>query len=312
MNTKIGVISGFLGAGKTTLIRKLLSESLRKEKIILIENEFGEIGIDGRILKQTGIQIREINSGCICCTLAGDFSDALKEVIHKYKPDRILIEPSGVGKLSDILPICRRAALKGCGEISFCITVVNALKYKMYAKNFSEFFFDQIENASSIFLSRTQKIEASQLQDVVKSIREHNSKATVLTTPWEQISVNRIMQIAENGVPLLIRKEEMPEHHDHHDGHHHHHADETFQVWSVETPNLFSRDLLKSVLESLPKYGNVLRAKGLVALKEGGWLQFDYVPDERNVRETEPDFTGRICVIGENLDKPGLSALFQV
>lgn len=303
MDTKIGIISGFLGAGKTTLIQKMLKEAIPNEKVVLIENEFGEISIDGRILKQTGIQVREINSGCICCTLAGDFSDALKEVIHKYKPDRILIEPSGVGKLSDILPICRKIALRERGEVSFCITVVNALKYKMYAKNFSEFFFDQIENANTILLSRTQKIKSNQLQDVVKSIREHNPKAAILTTPWEQISADRIMQIAEKGVPILIKKDELSEHH---------HADEAFQVWSVETPNLFSCDLLESALESLPKYGNVLRAKGLVALKEGGWRQFDYVPDERNVRETEPDFTGRICVIGENLDKPGLAALFQV
>ena len=304
MGTIIGVISGFLGAGKTTLLQKLIKETMQNEKVIIIENEFGKIGIDGKILKQTGIQVREINSGCICCTLTGEFNDALKEVIRKYQPERILIEPSGVGKLSDILPVCHSIALKEESEVSFCITVVNALKYKMYAKNFSEFFFDQIENASSIFLSRTQKIEASQLQDVVKSIRERNPKATVLTTPWEQISADRMMQIAENGIPPLMKEEGLSEHH--------HHADETFQVWSVETPSLFSCKLLESALESLSQCGNILRAKGLVALKEGGWRQFDYVPGEMNLQKTEPDFTGRICVIGENLDKPGLAALFQV
>lgn len=304
MDTKIGIISGFLGAGKTTLIQKLLKVTRQNEKTIIIENEFGEIGIDGRILNQPGIQVREINSGCICCTLAGDFSDALKEVLRKYQPDRILIEPSGVGKLSDILPACSRIASEEKSEVSFCITVVNALKYKMYAKNFSEFFFDQIENASSIFLSRTQKTESSQLQDVVKSIREHNLKANILTTPWAQVSADRMMQIAESGKPPLIQEGELPTHH--------HHADEAFQVWSVETPNFFSCDLLNFALQQLPQYGNILRAKGLVPLKEGGWRQFDYVSGERNLKETEADFTGRICVIGKDLDKPGLAALFQV
>lgn len=298
MNTKIGIISGFLGAGKTTLIQKLLKGTLSNKKVVLIENEFGEVGIDGKILKQTGIKVREINSGCICCTLAGDFSNALQEVIHKYNPDQILIEPSGVGKLSDILLSCKEKA-----EINFCITVVNALKYKMYAKNFSEFFFDQIENANTIFLSRTQKAESNQLQDVMKSIRQHNPKAAILTTPWEQISADRMMEIAENGVPLLMKKEEL---------HNHHHADDIFEVWGLETPNLFSPDLLESALKLLPKYGIILRAKGLVALNNGNWCQFDYVPDEKNIQKAEPDFTGQICVIGENLDKPGLAALFQV
>ena len=298
MDTKIGIISGFLGAGKTTLIQKLLKETLSNKRVVLIENEFGEVGIDGKILKQTGVQIQEINSGCICCTLSGDFSNALQEVIHKYNPDQILIEPSGVGKLSDILPPCREKA-----EINFCITVVNALKYKMYAKNFSEFFFDQIQNANTIFLSRTQKAESNQLQDVVKSLRQHNPNAAILTTPWGQISANRIMEIAENGIPLLINKEEL---------HQHHHADDIFKVWSVETPNLFSLDLLESALQLLPKYGSILRAKGLVPLKDGNWCQFDYVPDEKSIQKAEPDFTGRICIIGENLDKPGLTALFQV
>ncbi len=304
MDTKIGIISGFLGAGKTTLIQKLLKKAMQNEKVVIIENEFGEIGIDGRILKQAGIQVREINSGCICCTLAGDFSDTLKEVLRKYQPSRILIEPSGVGKLSDILPACSRIASKEKSKVSFCITVVNALKYNMYAKNFSEFFFDQIENAKTIFLSRTQKIELSQLQDVVKSLREHNPKAAILTTPWEQISADTMLQISESGIPPLIQENGLPEHH--------HHGDEAFQVWSVETPNSFSCHLLDSALQLLPQYGNVLRAKGLVPLKEGGWCQFDYVSGERNFQRTEPDFTGRICVIGEKLDKQGLSKLFRV
>lgn len=304
METKIGVISGFLGAGKTTLIRKLLREIPQNETTVILENEFGEIGIDGKILQQDGVRVREINSGCICCTLAGDFSDALKEVIRKYQPDRVFIEPSGVGKLSDILPTCRRIALREQGKADFCVTVVNALKYQMYARNFSEFFFDQIENAAAILLSRTQQIEPDLLQDTIKDIRQHNPKAAILTTPWEQISAGQILRIAEKGAPPLIQKEELPKHH--------HHAGETFQVWSMETPHLFSRELLDRALKSLPKYGNVLRAKGLIARNEGGWCQFDYVPGEIRVQDAGPDFTGRICVIGENLDKPGLAALFQV
>lgn len=308
MGTKIGVISGFLGAGKTTLIKKFLDETLKNEATVLIENEFGEIGIDGRILKQTGVRVREINSGCICCTLAGDFRSTLKDVLRKHKPDRVLIEPSGVGELSEILPVCRKAALREGGEVSFCITVVDAMKYRMYSKNFSEFFYNQIENAGTVLLSRTQKASDQQLADAVKNIREHNPKAPVVTTPLEQIKADELLSIAEKGAPSLISQEELEdgEHHHHHDAH------DSFEVWSVETTRLFEPEKLDAALRALPQHGEVLRAKGILPIKNGAWCRFDYVPDEISQSETEPDFTGRLCVIGKGLDKAGLAGLFQV
>lgn len=307
MDTKIGVISGFLGAGKTTLIRKLLREALLNEKIVLIENEFGEIGIDGTILKRDGIKVREINSGCICCTLAGDFKAALKDVLHKYRPGRVLIEPSGVGELSDILPVCREIALKERDEVTFCITVVNPLKYRLYAANFSDFFFDQIKNAGMILLSRTRGMDADLLQGVEEELRVKNPNAPILTTPWEDVGASRILEIAEKGARPLIGRGELLS-----AAHHHEHAETApFESWSVETPQSYPREFLKSALCSLPQYGDVLRAKGIVATSADTWCRFDYVPDEISLEDTSPDFTGRMCVIGTELDKPGLSALFR-
>ena len=310
MASKIGIISGFLGAGKTTLIRKLLEESLSGEKVVLIENEFGEIGIDGTILKQTGIQVREINSGCICCTLAGDFSSSLKDVIRKYHPDRVLIEPSGVGRLSDILPVCRRTALREQGQISLCITVVDVQKYEVYRKNFAEFYLDQIEHAQTVLLSRTQKSAADQLANVVRDIREHNPKASVITTPWEQISGTEILSLAEKGRKPLINREEFE--HSEEEHHHSHHADEIFEVWGKETPRIYSVEELNECLRKLPECGTVLRAKGILPVQDGIWMQFDYVPEEVQQVEIKPDFTGRLCVIGKGLNKAGLDKLFQV
>lgn len=310
MNTKIGVISGFLGAGKTTLIRKLLRETLSSEKVVLIENEFGEIGIDGTILKQAGIQVREINSGCICCTLAGDFHSALKDVMRKYRPDRILIEPSGVGKLSDILSVCRKIALRESGRVTMSVTIVDARKYSMYSKNFAEFFFDQIDNAGTILLSRTQNIGTEALSKTVRDIRQRNEKAAVITTPWDLLSGDQLLATAEQENRMLLSKEEFEQAEEEH--HHHHDADQVFQVWSLETPRIFSRDELREMLKNLPNYGEVLRAKGILPVGDKAWAQFDYVPEEINLEEAQPDFTGRICVIGKDLNRAGLAELFQV
>nr|WP_319487319.1 GTP-binding protein [uncultured Caproiciproducens sp.] len=317
MQTKIDIISGFLGAGKTTLIQKLLSESLKGQKVVLIENEFGEIGIDGGILKQTGIQIREINSGCICCTLVGDFGAALSEVIGQYHPERILIEPSGVGKLSDVIKACQKVGLKEDIEVNLCIDVADATKYHMYSKNFGEFFNNQIEHAKTVVLSRTQKMDAEKLAAVVKEIQRHNPNAEIITTPWQELSGDKILSVAENSAAPLLNQDELYEHeyeyeHEHKHEHCHHNADEEFAVWSVQTPKVFRKDEIETLLEKLPDYGTVLRAKGIVPLAGGSWLQFDFVPDEVSSRNIEPDFSGRLCVIGKDLDKAGLAILFGV
>ncbi len=321
MQIKIDIISGFLGAGKTTLIKKLLSESLSGQKTVLIENEFGEIGIDGGILKQSGVQIREINSGCICCTLVGDFDSALKDVIHQYQPERILIEPSGVGKLSDVIKACAKIALKEDVEINLCFTVADATKYRMYSRNFGEFYINQIKNANTVILSRTQKLDAEKLAAVVKEIHQHNANAAIITTPWEELTGDRILAAAK-AAPLLSRTDlfeddhepchELELNHDCRQDHHHHSAEEAFEAWSVQTPKVFDRNEIEELLGQLPQYGTVLRAKGIVPLSDASWLQFDYVPEEISSREIAPDFTGRLCVIGNNLDKAGLSDLFEV
>lgn len=308
MATKIGIISGFLGAGKTTLIKKLLQADLGKTA--LIENEFGAVGIDGPILKQTGIRVREINSGCICCTLAGDFHAALKEVIRGYSPERILIEPSGVGRLSDILAACRKVALRENASLSLCAAVADAQKYRMYAKNFAEFFFDQIDNARTVVLSRTQTAPPERVAAAAEDIRGRNPKAEVVTTPWDELQAGELLRLLERGAPALLRRDEVLAEEEEH--HHHHHDEETFESWSAETPRAFGRAAVERALSELPRYGEVLRAKGIVPAGDGSWLSFDYVPGEAGVRETGPDFTGRLCVIGKGLDRAGLAALFGV
>ena len=324
MSAKIDIISGFLGAGKTTLMKKLLESKPASEKVVIIENEFGSVGIDGRLLKETGISVREINSGCICCTLAGDFSAALKDVIRKYTPDRVLIEPSGVGKLSDIRDSCRQVMARQDCEPGMCIAVVDVTKYAMYEKNFAEFFLDQIKNARTILLSRTQNASAELLESTVKSIQKHNPGANVVTTPWGQLSAEKILSVAEHKAANLIEndspsdKQLSPEgrrcgghgRHDHEHGHHH--ADEAFEVWSIETPKVFESDKIGEKLQRLAQYGTVLRAKGIVPAEGNQWIQFDYVPGEASQKETASDYTGRLCVIGQNLDKAGLAALFEV
>ena len=373
--TKIDIVSGFLGAGKTTLIKKLLKEALAGTQVVLIENEFGEIGIDGGFLKESGIKIREMNAGCICCSLVGDFGKSLKEVMEQYHPDRILIEPSGVGKLSDVMRAVNNAAVGTDMEMNSAVAVVDATKAKMYIRNFGEFFLNQIENAGTILLTRTDKASKEQIDEAVKLLREHNSKATIITTPLSELDGKVVLDTIEGNNDLqkemleevLAEKEEEGHHHHHHhhhdedhddhdededededdddddeddhDGHEHHHhhhhhegsgetadengvrhhhsehdADEVFGSWGMETPAKFTKERIEKCLEALgdsDKYGVVLRAKGMVPAEDGTWIHFDYVPEETNVRSGSADVTGKICVIGANLNDDSLDALFE-
>lgn len=377
MATKIDIISGFLGAGKTTLIKKLLKEAYADEQVVLIENEFGEIGIDGGFLKEAGIQIREMNSGCICCSLVGDFGTSLKEVVDKYHPDRILIEPSGVGKLSDVIK-----AVQGVqGDVDIVLnsytTVVDAKKCKMYMRNFGEFFNNQVEYAGAIIMSRTDIIDEKKAQQAMELLRGINAKAAIITTPIEKLDGKKILEVMEKPVSLeeeLMSEEEVcPEcghvhehgehhhhdhdhecgcghdheehehhhhdhdhecgcghdheehehhHHDHdhecgcghdHHDHHHHHADEVFTSWGRETIKKYTREVLEKMLEALSAsedYGIILRAKGMLPAEDGTWIYFDMVPEETEIREGAPEYTGRLCVIGSKLKEDKLAELF--
>ena len=330
--TKIDIVSGFLGAGKTTLIKKLLAEAYKGEKLVLIENEFGEINIDGGFLKESGIQISEMSAGCICCSLVGDFNKALKDVEAQFHPDRILIEPSGVGKLSDVI-VAVENTVKDVPEMKLnsFVTVADATKVKVYMKNFGEFYNNQIEAAGTIILSRTQKMTQEKLEAAVSMLREKNADAAIITTPWDELDGKAILSAIEK-VSLadeLLEKmraeheaDEHEHHHHHHDGeecddpacechHHHHHADDVFSSWGKETPKLYSKAALDDILTKLDSgdYGHILRAKGIVN-GEGGWLEFDYVPEEHEVRAGHPDYTGRLCVIGAELKEDKLAELF--
>ena len=378
--TKVDIISGFLGAGKTTFIKELISKVYSGEKMVLIENEFGEIGVDSRFMQDAGIEVTEMNSGCICCTLVGDFARALKQVVDTYHPDRIIIEPSGVGKLSDVAKAVSDMQEDAQIEVDSLITVVDGKKAKMYMKNFGEFFDNQIEYANTIVLSRTQMMDEAKLKECIELLREKNEEAAIVTTEWDKLSGDMIKAALEQGHDL---KKEMMElishmHHEHHDhehhhdhdhehhhdhdhGHHHHdhehdhdheehehhdhehhhdhgadctcgchdhdheehhhdhgcehhhHADEVFTSWGIETVHKFSRaeleDLLK-LLSMTQDFGTVLRAKGIVQTEEGGWLEFDMVPEETEIRDCKPDYIGRICVIGTELKKDELEKVF--
>lgn len=326
--SKVDIISGFLGAGKTTLIKKLIKENLSHEKVVLIENEFGEIGIDGSFLKEAGIEITEMNSGCICCSLVGDFSEALEKVVKDYHPDRIIIEPSGVGKLSDVIQAVINVHDDKLQLNSF-IAVIDAKKCKTYSLNFGEFFNNQIEYASLIILSRTQDISDFQLDECIKIIKKYNDHVNIITTPWLQLTKQAITNAFSNTTlqsDLLKQVNEDHEccHHDHHEHHecchhehhqdHDHHADEVFTSWGIQTPKKYSKIQLEAILKKLSEhseYGNILRAKGYVDSSEGKWLYFDLVPGEYQIRTGQADFTGRICVIGENLNDDKLSVLFD-
>ena len=336
--TKIDIFSGFLGAGKTTLIKKLLKEAYKGEQVVLIENEFGEIGIDGGFLKEAGVEIREMNSGCICCSLVGDFGTALKEVIAKYEPQRIVIEPSGVGKLSDVIKAVQKIENEVEIKLNSFTTVVDATKCKMYMKNFGEFFSNQIEYAGTVILSRTDKASEEKIATALEIIRGLNQTAAVITTPIEKLSGEKILDTMENNRSLekeLMDEEVCPvcgghheheHHHDHdheecgcghdhdHDHHHHHHADEVFTSWGKETTKKYTKEGIHEILEALSnhndEYGMVLRAKGMVEGEDGQWIYFDMVPGEADVREGAPEYTGRICVIGSKMNEANLARLF--
>ena len=405
---KIDIISGFLGAGKTTLIKKLLSEALKGQQVVLIENEFGEIGIDGGFLKDAGVNITEMNSGCICCSLVGDFGTALKDVITKFNPDRIIIEPSGVGKLSDVIKAVQGVAEDAPIELNSLVTVADANKCKMYMKNFGEFYNNQVESAHTIVLSRTQNMKQDKLEACVAMIREHNKDAAVITTPWDELTGEQLLAAMEKPVSLadmVMAEEEIcpvcgghhdhdhedhdhehhhdhdehhhdhdhehhhdhdhddhcgcdhdhdhdhdhhhdhdhddhcgcdhdhdhdhDHHHDHdhddhcgcghdhdHDHHHHHHADEVFTSWGKETPRKYTKEEVETILKALAsennEYGIILRAKGMLPSPDGTWIYFDMVPEEYEIREGQPEYTGRLCVIGSKIDETKLEKLFML
>ena len=339
---KIDIISGFLGAGKTTLIKKLLKDGFQGEQVVLIENEFGEIGIDGGFLKEAGIQIREMNSGCICCSLVGDFGTSLKEVVTKYNPDRILIEPSGVGKLSDVIKAVQGVQDEVDIKLNSYTTVVHAKKCKMYMKNFGEFFDNQIQYAGAIIMSRTDIASEKKVQESLELLRSLNKDAAIITTPIENLDGKKLVEVMEHPVSLeqeMLEEEhehhhhhdgecgcghdhEEHEHHHHHDGecgcghdHHHHHADEVFTSWGRETIKKYTREGLEKILEALSesdKYGIILRAKGMLPAEDGTWIYFDMVPEETEIREGAPEYTGRLCVIGSKLDEHALEELFGI
>ena len=337
--TKIDIISGFLGAGKTTFIKKMIDEAFTGEKIVLIENEFGEVGIDGGFLKDAGIQITEMNSGCICCSLVGDFGKNLNEVITKYHPDRILIEPSGVGKLSDVMKSVIDIEKEQDVKLNALVTVVNALKASKQMKAFGEFFNNQIEYATTVILSRSQNATPEQLEFCVNKIQELNPKAAIITTDWAKLSGEQILKVMEGQDNLEMKalaeahhaKEEAEHEHDHHhedhdhhhehgenctcgchdhEHHHHHHADDVFTSWGKETPHKFERAKLEEVLKKFVDSENILRSKGMVESTDGTWLYFDMVPGEYEIREGEPDYTGRIVVIGTDIHEDELLKTF--
>ncbi len=361
--TKIDIYSGFLGAGKTTLIKKMIEESYAGQKLVLIENEFGEIGIDGGFLQDAGINITEMNSGCICCSLVGDFGKALTQVISEYAPDRIVIEPSGVGKLSDVIAAVEKVTNENVA-LDCTVAVVDAGKVKVYMKNFGEFYNNQIETASTIILSRTDMVPQQKLDAAVAMLREHNGDATIVTTPWNQLTGAQLMEAMEGkakvAVDLAQMEEEHHHHHDeehhcccghdheehhhhedgehhccgHHHGehhhheegehhcccghdhgeHHHHHADEVFTSWGVETHKKFTVDAIREALFELNSgsYGVVLRAKGIVEGEDGNWIHFDFVPGEMNLRTGGAAVTGKLCVIGAQLQEDKVAELFGV
>lgn len=326
--SKIDIISGFLGAGKTTLIKKLIAEAYQNEKIVLIENEFGEIGIDGTFLKDSGVTINEMNSGCICCSLVGDFETSLKEVLDTYHPDRVIIEPSGVGKLSDVIKAVSTINSDEM-ELDNFITVVDAKKCRMYTKNFGEFYNNQVEHASLIVLSRSQDLTEFQLKECLDILKGLNDHSPIITTAWDKLNGLDIINACEVNIQEeLLHEHEHHHHHDHececghdhhhehdHDhecgcGHHHHHADEVFNSIGFDTVKKYNEVELSDILNKLCNDDNVLRAKGFVDSGNEDWWYFDLVPGEFEIRLGKPIYTGQVCVIGKDLDENTIKELF--
>lgn len=334
---KVDIISGFLGAGKTTFIKTLIERVYENEKIVLIENEFGEIGIDSRFMQNAGIEVAEMNSGCICCTLVGDFAKSLKQVAEQFGPDRIIIEPSGVGKLSEVEEAVKAVAHDAGLTVNSKITVVDGKRAKMYLRNFNEFYKNQIEHASTVVISRTQMMEDAAVKECVEIIEGLNDDAAIITTPWDKLDSHAILSAVESGHGLeeeLVHEHEHHhhdhhhhdhEHHDHdehcccrhdhhhHEHHHHHHADEIFSSWGVQTTYKFSKGGLEDILRmfsTTEEFGQILRAKGIVETEDGQWIEFDMVPEEIEIRECAPDYTGRVCVIGTELNTEFLKQAF--
>ena len=323
--TKIDIYSGFLGAGKTTLIKKMISEGYQGQKLVLIENEFGEIGIDGGFLQDAGINITEMNSGCICCSLVGDFGKALEQVIDQYHPDRVIIEPSGVGKLSDVIGAVKKV-MSDEVTLGYTVAVADAGKVKVYTRNFGEFYNNQIETASTIILSRTDNIPQAKLDTAVALLREHNDHAVLVTTPWDQLTGAQLIEALEGQSTLAAELAELEkDHHEHHHHHHHedghcccghdhdhHHADEVFTSWGKETAKKYTQEDISDILDELDTgdFGAVLRAKGIVAAPDGTWVHFDFVPGEKDIRTGSAGVIGRVCVIGAQLNEAGIARLF--
>ena len=321
--TKIDIFSGFLGAGKTTLIKKLIKEAFAGQQVVLIENEFGEIGIDGGFLKESGIQINELNAGCICCSLVGDFRTALQQVVEQYHPDRIVIEPSGVGKLSDVTRAVEGVAEHLDVQLNSFVTVADVNKVKMYMKNFGEFYDDQISHASCILLSRTQTASEEKIAAAVAMLREKNPTATIVTTAWDDLTGEQILKAMSTKddfkaelIAMAAKANEEHAHEDEEEEHHHHHhdhdADEVFTSWGVETAKKFSKADIEHALTELDtgNYGMILRSKGIVDGGADGWLEFDYVPGEWEVRQRGADVGGKLVVIGSKLDEHAIATLF--
>lgn len=317
MEVKVNIVSGFLGAGKTMLIKKFLSEAYKKEKIVVIENEFGQVSIDGSILNKTGIKIKEINAGCICCSSTLDFKSSFKEIIGEFQPQRIIVEPSGVSKLSEIIKIINLQEFKDKLVIDSLITVVDPNKYKMYIKNFGEFYRDQIQNAKVIILSRTDTAEYKKVQEVLQEIRKLNSRAEIITTPWKNIPTDLILEVIENAknaeepyktvikkVDLLKSTAKIKEQS----------AKEVFQTYGILTSKLFSKDYLEKILKSFDSnktLGNIVRAKGIVQIEKGEFMQFDFVPEEFSIKEASVETIGKLCIIGSELNKNALEEIFK-